>query len=81
VIERRPAGAAARGIRAEEIRIPVKEERVNVTKETVATEEVTDGKRKVVGTETVGGEVRKEELKIEQKGDVTVRNAGRPDKR
>jgi len=75
VIERRPArGRAARGtIQPEEIRIPVKEERVDVTKETVVKEEVNVGKRKVRGTQTVGGEVRREELRVQEQGDVDVK--------
>jgi uncharacterized protein (TIGR02271 family) len=74
VIERRPAsGTAAGDFRAEEIRIPVKEEKVNVSKETVVKEEVTVGKRKVTENETVSGDVRKEELKVEEKGDVKVK--------
>jgi uncharacterized protein (TIGR02271 family) len=75
VIERRPAGgrAASGDIKAEEIRIPVKEEKVNVSKETVVKEEVSVGKRKVQDTETVSGDVRVEELKVEEKGDVKVR--------
>ena len=75
VIERRPVSAGTTGgdIRAEEIRIPVKEEKVNVTKEAVVKEEVSVGKRKVQDTETVSGDVRVEELKVEEKGDVKVR--------
>jgi len=76
VIERRPvSGHAATGdIQAEEIRIPVKEEKVHVEKEAVVTEEVSVGKRKVQDTEHVSGTVRKEEVKVEKKGDVEVRN-------
>jgi len=74
VIERRPAhGAAAGDMRAEEIRIPVSEERVDVSKETVVKEEVNVGKRKVRGTKTVGGEVRREELRVQEQGDVDVK--------
>ena len=75
VIERRPVSgtAAAADIKAEEIRIPVKEEKVNVHKETVVKEEVSVGKRKVQDTETVGGDVRREELKVDQTGDARVR--------
>jgi uncharacterized protein (TIGR02271 family) len=74
VIERRPATGHATGeIKAEEIRIPVKEEKVNVSKETVVKEEVDIGKRKVQDTETVSGDVRVEELKVEEKGDAKVR--------
>jgi len=74
VIERRPVGEQATGaeIRSQEIRIPVKEEKVHVTKEAVVKEEVTVGKRKVHDTETVAGTVRKEELKVEETGDVNV---------
>ena len=74
VIQRKAVsgGASARDIGAEEIRIPVKEERVNVSKETVVKEEVTVGKRKTHGTETVEGDVRREELRVEEKGDVKV---------
>jgi uncharacterized protein (TIGR02271 family) len=77
VIERTPVHgrAAADVIReGEEIRIPVREEQVNVSKEAVVTEEVRVGKRVVQDTERVSGQVRKEEVKVEQKGDVDVRS-------
>jgi uncharacterized protein (TIGR02271 family) len=76
VIEHRPvSGRATPGdIKAEEIRIPVKEEKVNVSKETVVTDEVSVGKRKVQETKQVGGTVQKERLKVENEGDVQVRN-------
>ena len=79
VIERRPAsGHAASGdIRNEEIRIPVKEEKVNVSKDTVVKEEVSVGKRKVQDTEHVSGTVRKEELKVDRHGDVNVEDHGK----
>jgi len=81
VIERRPASGrvAGEGIAAgdigegQEVRIPVREEQVNVSKEAVVTEEVSVGKRVVRDTERVSGDVRKEEVKVEQKGDVDVR--------
>jgi uncharacterized protein (TIGR02271 family) len=70
VIERRPASGRAHGAIAgnetEEIRIPLKEERVNVSKDTVVTEEVSVGKRKVKDTEIVSGTVRHEELKVDE---------------
>ncbi|MBY0513739.1 MAG: YsnF/AvaK domain-containing protein [Gemmataceae bacterium] len=73
VIERRPArGAAAGDVKAEQIRIPVSEEKVHVTKQTVAKEEVTVGKRKVTDHRTVSGTVRKEELKVNEEGDARV---------
>jgi uncharacterized protein (TIGR02271 family) len=76
VIERLPVHgqATSSDIRpGEEVRIPVTEEKVHVNKETVAKEEVNVGKRKILQTETVGGTVRKEELKVEEKGNVDVR--------
>lgn len=45
--------------------ITLRQERPVVGKETVATEKVNVGKRKVVDTETVEGEVRKEEIDVE----------------
>lgn len=82
VIERHPAsGQPASGAdfrSGEEIRIPVKEEQVHVEKTPVVTEEVTVGKRKVQDTQTVSGDVRKEEVKVEQKGNVDVRDAKNP---
>ncbi len=77
VVERRPASgrASTSDIRAgEEIRIPVKEEKVNVSKEAVVTEEVSVGKRQVTENQQVGGTVRKEQVHVEQKGDVDVKN-------
>jgi uncharacterized protein (TIGR02271 family) len=84
VIERRPAngrkaGTAAMG--AEEIRIPTKEERVHVSKETVVKEEVSVGKRKVRDTETVTGDVQEEELVVESDGDAKVRQTNKPGKK
>jgi uncharacterized protein (TIGR02271 family) len=78
VIERKPArGRTARGsIRSEEIRVPVKEERVDVNKEAAVNEKVDVSKRKVRGTKTVGGDVKREELRVEEHGGVNVRGAG-----
>jgi len=76
VIDRRPAsGKASTGdIRpGEEIRIPVREEHVNVEKTPVVKEEVHVGKRKVQETQQVSGTVRKEEVRVEEKGDVEVK--------
>lgn len=77
VIERRPVHgqASTSDIRAgEEIRIPVKEERVNIEKQAVVTEEVTVGKRQVTENQEVSGTVRKEKVHVEEKGDVNVKN-------
>jgi uncharacterized protein (TIGR02271 family) len=78
VIERRPvsgdAACTTGTITPEgEIRIPVKEEQVNVEKETVVKEEVSIGKRQVHDTEKVSGTVRKEQVRVEKDGDVDVR--------
>jgi uncharacterized protein (TIGR02271 family) len=80
VIERRPiAGrrASAGPIREEEIRVPVRGEKVNVEKRTVAREEVKVGKRAVADTERVSGTVRKEKVRVEQAGEARVRERGR----
>jgi uncharacterized protein (TIGR02271 family) len=83
VIERRPArGKAAAGdMRSEEIRIPVKEERVKVTKEPVVREEVSVGKRKVRDTRTVSGDVRKEEVAVDSTGGAKVRHTSKTDRK
>jgi uncharacterized protein (TIGR02271 family) len=78
VIERRPASGVASGdMKAEEIRIPVKEERVRVEKEAVVKEEIAVGKRKVQDTQTVSGEVKKEEVVVETEGQAKVRQTGK----
>ena len=83
VIERHaPTGEpAASDLRpGEEIRIPVRKDQVSVEKRLVVKEEVTVGKRVVEGTEQVGGEVRREEVRVEREGDVEVRG-GEPDQK
>jgi len=78
VIERQrvSGGASSSEIRpGEEIRIPVKEDQVRVNKEAVVNEEVRVGKRQVQDTERVSGDVRREEVKVEQTGKVDVRDA------
>ena len=72
VIERH----APTGVLVEEIRIPVSEEQVTVEKRLVVKEEVTVGKRVVQGTERVGGEVRKEVVRVEREGDVDIHGNG-----
>jgi len=85
VIERRPAtGRAAAGsisAESEEIRIPVRREEIDVEKETVVTDEVSVGKRKVQGTEKASGTVRKEQLKVDKHGDVDINDKGCDPKR
>jgi uncharacterized protein (TIGR02271 family) len=74
VITRRPAHGTGGeiGHKEEQIRVPVKEERVRVSKEVVPTEEVSVERRKVRGTEHVEEDVRREELHTEKSGDVKV---------
>ncbi len=76
VIERRPvsgpASSSADIREGQEIRIPVREERVHVTKETVPTEEVSVGKRKVTETQEVSGTVRKEHARVEREGEAEI---------
>jgi len=79
VIERTPAHgkATADTIReGEEIRIPVREEKVNVTKDSVVTEEVKIGKRVVQEVEHVSDNVRKEEIHVEKTGSVDIHSKG-----
>jgi uncharacterized protein (TIGR02271 family) len=77
VIERRavsetvPGGLTADQAEAE-IRVPVKEEKVTVGKETVIKEEVSVGKRKVRGEETVEAGVKKEYLQTDETGKAEV---------
>ena len=52
----------------ESIHIPVMEERVEVTKRPVVSEEIIVGKREVHDTETVSERVRREEAAIEPDG-------------
>jgi len=52
------------------------EEQVTVEKRPVVKEEVTVGKRVVQDTKRVGGEVRKEEVRVEREGGVDVRGSG-----
>jgi uncharacterized protein (TIGR02271 family) len=76
VIERHPvSGRATSGdIKSgEEVRIPVMEEKVNVEKQAVVKEEVSVGKRTVTDHERVSGDVRKENIRVEQKGDADIR--------
>jgi len=68
----RPASGDISNVAAErEIRIPVKEEEVRVTKTPVVKEEVTVGKRKVTETKTVAADVKHEELRVDETGSAT----------
>jgi len=84
VIERHAAtghtGNACDIREGQEVRIPLKEEKVRVEKDVVAKEDVTLGKRKVQDTQRVSGTVRKEELKVEGAADVAAGNPRTDDK-
>lgn len=73
VVERHtPTGQKASGPISggpQEVRVPLKEEQVNVEKETVVSEEVNIGKRKVQDTKHVDANLRKEDIKVEKHGD------------
>jgi uncharacterized protein (TIGR02271 family) len=75
VVERRPpdrATPASGSIGESEVRIPLTEERASVDKSTVVREEVAVGKKPVQEVRDVSGEVRREELVVE---DPTKRTA------
>ena len=70
VIERHPVNAAYAGTADfnqadQEIRIPVMEEQVTLSKNTVVREEVEVGKRAVTETQHLTGTVQHEELRVE----------------
>jgi uncharacterized protein (TIGR02271 family) len=70
-VGRRPGNVGPIG-EGEEIRIPVSEERVTVTKEPVVTGEVRVQKRAVQDTQQVSDTVRREEVRVENEGNVKV---------
>ena len=59
-----------------EIRIPVSEEQVHVSKSTVPKEEVTVGKRTISETQHVSDDVSHEEARIESQGQAKTREKG-----
>ena len=77
VIERRPVSGrgtdAGRIDDAEELRIPLMEEEVEVNKRTRVREELEVGKRRVDETRTVSDTVRHEEARIDSEGDTAIR--------
>ena len=81
VVERRPVDRrpADVGVGSDEtVRVPVRDEQVEVDKEAVVTEEIEVGKREVQETERVTGDVRREEARIEHEGDIARRDRRRP---
>jgi len=59
----------------QQIRVPVSEEHVEITKTPVVKEEVTVGRRKVKDTEHVAADLRKEEIKVEKEGNASCRDS------
>ncbi|MHB8955402.1 MAG: YsnF/AvaK domain-containing protein [Pirellulaceae bacterium] len=76
VIERHPVtgheASSSDFAEGDEIRVPVTEEQVHVEKKPVAKERVNVSKREVKDTERVEGTVRKEDIRIDQEGDVDI---------
>jgi len=77
-VDRRPADRPISESDTETIRVPVTEERVDVEKQPVVYEEVGVGKRVTQDTQQVSDTVRREELRVDNDGDVEVRNAPKP---
>jgi uncharacterized protein (TIGR02271 family) len=69
-----PAPSGSIG-RAQEIRVPLSEEKVRLEKQPVVREEVLVGKREVADVARVGDEVRHEELRVDSDGDIPKRAA------
>ena len=75
--DRRPDDHRIEDSAGETIRVPLSEERVNVEKVPVATEEVRIGKREVTEQRQVTDTVRREEARIENEGDVRIDSENR----
>lgn len=82
VIERRAPGTRADAAHSgqQEIRIPVASEEVCVEKVPVVREEVSVSKRQVTEKQQVSETLRKENIKVDQQGDVEVRDTRRKSK-
>ena len=77
-VDRRPADQGIDETESETIRVPVREEQVEVEKQPVVYEEVGVGKRVSQENRQVSDTVRREELRMENEGDVEVRNTPNP---
>ena len=78
VIEHHPASGPVSETplgKGETIRIPISEEQVNVTKQTVETGEVAVGKRQIQETQQVSETIRREEARIEREGQVHIQGS------
>lgn len=76
-VERRPSDRPIDTTETETIEVPVREEHVEVEKRPVVYEEVSVGKRATAETRQVTETVRREELRMDEEGDVDLR--GDPD--
>lgn len=81
VVERHPtaekraaSGDLGEAGSAEEMRIPLREEEVEVRKRPVVRDEVSLGKREVQDTQHIDETVRREELEVKGEGNVTMRS-------
>jgi len=76
VVERTHPGthATSGNMGSQEIRVPVREEEIRVEKTPVVKEEVRVTKRQVQDTERVSENLRKEEIKVDTKGNASVRD-------
>lgn len=72
-VDRRPADKPIDATESETIEVPVREEQVDVEKRPVVYEEVGIGKRATQETKQVSDTVRREELRMDEEGDVEVR--------
>ena len=72
VTDRDPADQMGAITDNEEIRIPVTEEKIEVTKKPVVTDEIVIGKQKVTNTKTVQDTVKKEDVHIDKDGNPLV---------
>ncbi|WP_422124134.1 YsnF/AvaK domain-containing protein [Planococcus sp. X10-3] len=85
-VERRPVDGDTTDTRGtgfnedESINVPISEERVNVSKNDVVSEEIVVGKRKVEDTETVRDTVRREEADIDEDTNLTDDTKNRDDR-
>jgi uncharacterized protein (TIGR02271 family) len=78
-VDGRTAPSSALGDDSREIRVPLVEEQIRIEKIPVVTEEIQIGKREVHETRHLSDTVRHEELRTEQKGNLTeseLRNLG-----
>ena len=72
-VDRRPSDQPISESDSQTIRVPVTEERVEIEKQPVVYEEVGVGKRVTQETQRVSDTVKREELRMENEGDVEVR--------